>query len=79
MSKGKVYTVHNTGLAAGDGWLGEQRQSDSNTEWRDALLDVWYNMAVARVSNLCKRQDEDLSLAVRYRTDTDKFYLAGNS
>lgn len=79
MARGKVCTVHITGLASGDGWFSEQRQSDTNDEWREALRDARNNRAEARVICLCKRPDEDLALrrlVVRYRTDTDKFYLS---
>lgn len=74
MAKGKVYTVHVTGLASGDG------QSNNNDEWRDAIRDARSNKAEARVICLCKGQNEDHSLrrlVVRYRTDTDKFYVYG--
>lgn len=79
MAKGKVYTVHVTGLASGDGWFGEQRQSDTHAEWRDALRDARNNRAEAHVICQCKGQNEDTSLrrlVVRYRTDTDKFYVS---
>lgn len=36
MSKGKVYSVHISGLASGDGWFGEH----NNAEWCSALRDV---------------------------------------
>ena len=79
MAKRKVYTIQITGLAADDYWFGEQRQSDANTEWRNALRDARNNKAEARVICLCMGKNEDHALrrlVVRYRTDTDKFYLS---
>ena len=79
MAKGKVYTIQITGLAADDYWFGEQRQSDANTEWGDTLRDARNNKAEACVICQCMGKNEDHSLrrlVVRYRTDTDKFYLS---
>lgn len=79
MAKGKVYTIKITGLAADDYWFGEQRQSDTNTEWRNTLRDARNNKAEARVICQCMGKNEDHALrrlVVRYRTDTDKFYLS---
>ena len=75
MAKGKVFTVHITGLASGGGWFSEQRQSDANADLRDARN----NKAEARVICRCKGQNDDQSLrrlVVRYRSDTDKFYVS---
>lgn len=79
MAKGKVYTIHITGLASGGGRFDEQRQSDTNAEWREALRDARNNKAEACVICQCKGLNEDHSLrrlVVRYRTDTDKFYVS---
>ncbi|MGR7213994.1 DUF1173 family protein [Klebsiella aerogenes] len=66
-------------VPADDYWFGEQRQSDANTEWRDTLRDARNNKAEARVICQCMGKNEDHALrrlVVRYRTDTDKFYLS---
>lgn len=62
MTKGKVCTVLVTGLAGGDEWFGETRQSDTNNDWRGALQAARNNKAQVRVICQCIRQSNDQSL-----------------
>lgn len=79
MAKGKVCTVLVTGLADGDEWFGETRQSDTNNDWRGALQAARNNKAQVRVFCLCEAKNKDNSLCrlvVSYVEAKDKFYLS---